>query len=313
MHVAQDADAEPPPDDAGHLQRQLLAGREAVDPRGHHALHGLREAHRAEGAGAGCDRAFPVGDADQPGVAQGVGQLLAEERVALGAFVDQGGHRLGQAADPEALAHQGHGLVPAQRLQLEPFGGRVLAEPPEVVRERIAHGPGGQHQQERPDLGAHLAGQRPGGRVEPVGVVQDQQEWPGAAAGPGRRGLEELLEQLAGIVGPHLAGQLGRQLVVGQLERQDAAEQRRQLGVRRHVGQHAPATLLDVLDADQPHQLGEHGPPGVVRRGLLDGDTRADQRRPGHDRAPARAGRPAAATCQSRAPPRSPRARRCRP
>jgi hypothetical protein len=47
MHIAQDAEAEQPPDDAGHLQRQLLAGRETVDPRGHHTLDGLREADRA--------------------------------------------------------------------------------------------------------------------------------------------------------------------------------------------------------------------------------------------------------------------------
>jgi hypothetical protein len=68
VDVAQQTEGEQPPDDAGHLQRQLVAGWEAVDACGHHALHGVGEAHGAEGARVGRDRAGRVGDADQPGV-----------------------------------------------------------------------------------------------------------------------------------------------------------------------------------------------------------------------------------------------------
>src|SRR5262249_15112166 len=88
MHVVDDTESEQPPDDAGHLQRQLVTGRKAVDPPGHHCLHCVGEARRAQIARAGCDGADTVGDTDQPGVAQRVGELLAEERVALGALLN---------------------------------------------------------------------------------------------------------------------------------------------------------------------------------------------------------------------------------
>jgi hypothetical protein len=65
---------------------------------------------------------------DEAGVAQGVGEFLAEERVAVGALVDQGGDRLGQLSDAEAVADQGQGVMAAQRLQRKVLGGRVLAE-----------------------------------------------------------------------------------------------------------------------------------------------------------------------------------------
>ena len=72
------------------------------------------------------------------------------------------------------------------------------------------------------------------------------------------------------------------------------------------------AARRDVVDAVQAEELGEDGPPGVVGRGLLDGVARAGQA-PHTRRAPARAGRPAAATCRCRPRPRPAPARPCRP
>ena len=95
----------------------------------------------------------------------------------------------------------------------------------------------------------------------------------------GRRCLEEPDEQLAGVIGSHLADQLGRQLVIGQLQRHNAVEQRRQpryFRIRLHVGQHASAALFDV-DAHQTHQLGEGEPPSMVGGALLDRITGATQ------------------------------------
>ena len=161
MHVVDDTESEQPPDDAGHLQRQLVTGRKAVDPPGHHCLHCVGEARRAQIARAGCDGADTVGDTDQPGVAQRVGELLAEERVALGALLNQGSGRLGQPPDAEAAAHQAQGVMRAQRLQLQAFGRRICTNVAVLGRQRLHEGPGRKYQQQCLDLCDHLASLRP--------------------------------------------------------------------------------------------------------------------------------------------------------
>ena len=62
------------------------------------------------------------------------------------------------------------------------------------------------------------------------------------AAGCSRMCLQELHEQLTRVVSADFAGQLCCQLVVGQVQRQDAAEERSQTRLRRpnlHAGQDA--------------------------------------------------------------------------
>ena len=63
-----------------------------------------------------------VVDLDQAKVAEGVGQFLAEERVAIRLMPEQGGHGWRQGIDAQAVAGQCDDIVRPQRRQRDAFG-----------------------------------------------------------------------------------------------------------------------------------------------------------------------------------------------
>ncbi len=124
-----------PPENAGDLQRQLLSRRQPVDPADNGALHGFRKAEPFQ-VGTGCQHTAITDDLDQAGIAQGKGQRLTVERVALCPLADQFGNRRGQAAHPKPTANQFNALGGTERIHMQCQ--RLLAKTVILRRNAVA-------------------------------------------------------------------------------------------------------------------------------------------------------------------------------
>jgi len=99
IDASQHAIGKDAPDDAGDLDRELLLRRQAIDAAGNNSLDGVGEGQRRQ-IGAWRQSRPAVLDEQQSGVAQGVGQLLAEEGVPLRLVVDKGNDSRRQFGHP---------------------------------------------------------------------------------------------------------------------------------------------------------------------------------------------------------------------
>ncbi len=87
----QGAEVEDASNHAGDFERHLLGGCQTVNATGNDTLHRIGELQRIQVACFRRNRTLAVCHFDQPGIAQRIRQLLAEERIPLRAFADQGG------------------------------------------------------------------------------------------------------------------------------------------------------------------------------------------------------------------------------
>ena len=133
IDVVQQAVGEAAPDDAGHLEGQLLRRRQAVDAGQDDTLHRVRQRQILQ-VGVWRDPAAPVADGDDPGVPEGVGEFLAEERVAAGVLADELGHRLGHRGDPQPLPDERGDVISRQGIEVKLLGIGRLAEPLVLLR-----------------------------------------------------------------------------------------------------------------------------------------------------------------------------------
>ena len=90
--------------------------------------------------GAWCEPAAPVGDGDDTGVTEGVGELLAEERVTASVLADELGHRPGYQGDPELLPDERGEVISRQGIEAKLLGIGRLAEPLVVLRDGFSSG-----------------------------------------------------------------------------------------------------------------------------------------------------------------------------
>ena len=104
--------------DRGHLQQPLRLRLEPVDPRGEHRLHAGRH------AGVLDRPRQPVGAAlalQVAGLGQRPDDLLDEERVAVGALVDQLAETVQRGVVAGQVAQQLRRVGRAERLQRDPW------------------------------------------------------------------------------------------------------------------------------------------------------------------------------------------------
>ena len=190
---------EEPADHAGDLQRELLRRGEPVDPVVDDPLEAVGDTH-ARQVDARRDPALAALESEQAGLPQGQRKLLAVERIPLGFLEDQLLDGTGQGLDAQPLAGEGQRILVREVAEPEDIVGQleqVLVllgkardlEPRRDDQHRLARLPG------------DLQRQGPGGRVEPVGVVDHQERRP-ARRGP----AQQAEQQVVGVVGPDLAG-----------------------------------------------------------------------------------------------------------
>ena len=211
-----------------------------------------------------------------PGVAQRVGELLAEEGVAVGLLEQQVAHLVGQGGDAQALADDAHRLLDGEPAEGE-LGRPIALEEHRVLRQRPRDGPGREQDEERIDLLHDGLGDGPGRGVEPVGVLDDQHH--GARLGDSsEEGREDQREVRRADLALHLGG-LGRLL---EAQRQQGVEQGRE-GRQRLVAadglDHPRPELLGGGASPQPEGGGEHASPCVVRRVSFDAEGLGHQHR----------------------------------
>ncbi len=276
IHVLQEAEREEPADHAGDLQRELLRRGEPIDPVVDDPLEAIGNPH-ARQVDARRDPALAALDSEQAGLPQGQRKLLAVERIPLGFLEDQ------------LLGGTGH------RLDAEPFAGesqrilvRKVAEPEDLVGQLqqvlVLLGKGRDLNPRRDDqhrlarLSGYLQRQGPGGRVEPVGIVDHQERRP-ARRGP----AQQAEQQVVGVVGPDLAGHRRGQLALGKIQRQDGTEERGQQPPLRILAspfrQEPVEARLVVASLDRFEQRLKDRPPGMVGARSLDRVRRADEGR----------------------------------
>ena len=112
----------------------------------------------------------------------------------------------------------------------------------------------GREEQERPNPPIDVERQGPGRRIEPVRVFQEQHRRSlayGAIQQPPHQGV--------GVIGPNLAGQRQRMLVLGELERQKGVEERgleEQVRVGLEAGEHPRASLTGRRQPLDVEELG---------------------------------------------------------
>lgn len=150
---------------------------DALDRAGHREVAKVR---------AGCHRAHAVDHVDQLRVAQSMGDLLDEQRIAALAIDDDVGDRVGERGDPEPAAGQLDGIVGGERGELDQHGGGI-GQQLGVLRGQGADRPGGHHREHGRPAPEELAQQRPGGGVEPVRVVDADHERLGGGIGEERQ------------------------------------------------------------------------------------------------------------------------------
>ena len=136
---AQQLEWEPPADGGGGL-RHLAHRRQTVEPGRQRIVHGRRDGDRGDRAG---ELVVVAGGAQQAQLEHGLGQLLHEERHAVGLLQDLVEHLLGQRLVAADLLHKRRALAPAEPAQRQ-LGDVALADP-----GRRELGAEGQQQQSR--------------------------------------------------------------------------------------------------------------------------------------------------------------------
>ena len=190
-------------------------------------------------------------------------------------LTDEIRHRLRQRGDPQPLPDERGDVVSRQGIEVELLGAGRLAKALIFLGDGLSQRTQGEHQQCRGDLLADQPGERPRGRVTPVGILDHDQQ---------RLLLRGLLEradqQPAGVVGAHLPLKLSDELVRGQVEGQHVTKQRCQaLQVRPATEpiEHAGVPYRGVADVGEVEQRLEHRMPGMVWGGVSDRVGRSDQ------------------------------------
>ena len=273
--VAHQSGGERPADHAGDFQRHLLRRGETVDAARDEALHMVWERQRVEIDTRG-DLGPAIADPDLARVAEIVGDLLDEKGIAQRLApqeLRQGGGNLRGA---ESLHHQRQALLGAQRLKDDLVRVRGGQQRGIIAGKRIDHRPGDDHQHQRRHLGGGLPGQRPGGRVHPVAVLQNDLQR--RHAGPA---LEQADQQFVGVEQPHFAEHLRGGRRGREVERQGHVEQGRQFDQIRFVGESGeglPALLLLARVRIEFEQVPKDRAPNVKRRGAFERKGHADER-----------------------------------
>ena len=273
VDLGQPRRAEPLPDDTGHLERQRFARRQLIEARRDDPLDRVGDQRLVEPLGAGRPDE-PVLDHDASGVPHRERELLDEQRVAFRPLEDHRRDRVGDPGRACPFARQRERVLPREATDTQDRHG--VAERPQRRLVGVARRARRDHQQQIVDLAAGADEERPGGGIEPVGVLEDDHE----RAGSGLPG-QDPDQQVAGVVGPDDAAHLGGVGVVLEVERQHVVQQRGQpkaLRVGTEPLGHQRAASGPVGDRREAEQVLEHGPPGLVWRRRLDLDGRADDR-----------------------------------
>ena len=151
-------------------------------------------------------------NADESGFAEREGQLLAEERVALGHLLNVAGHRRRKACRPQSPADQPFDGAGRQHVEIDDSRCRVAPQF-RICNGRFGvHRPGHDDHENRRDFFAHADKQLPGGRIKPLRVVKDQDQ---RRAGQGFP--DQCHNHFVGVVLPCFSGQLLGQRVLGQI------------------------------------------------------------------------------------------------
>ena len=251
------------PDGARDLEHQLGLWLEAIDATSDDALDRVGEGEGGEVL-SGRDRAAPGVDLDHPAVAQRVGELFGEERVSTGLLGDQLGDGLGQVGDRESLASDLDRLARVKRGQRDPLGRRLGQELIEL-RGQPRAGAGREQDADGQLPAGQLLDERPGRRIEPVAVVDADQQRLGGSLG------EHLQQEAPARQRAPFSLKCPALLRIGQLDPEDQVEQRREWAQR--LGKGVDGTLgarrrLRALIGVE--QRSEHAAPGVIRGDPLD-------------------------------------------
>lgn len=251
----------------GRGQQAALVGRQPIDPRQQHVLHGVRHHDRRRGV---------------PRISHGERQLLQEEGVALGLGQDQIEDRLRHRGRPQDRVHDAASLARIERQQRR-LGGVRLVDPARAISRPV----GGDEQHRGAGEAVHQRLEELlGRRVDPVQILHDQHERPPPAA-PAQHLAQDLedaraeglgaLDEATGIfLDPQDVQQVGCQLAPRQPEiverapdlvRRDLRRialgevtagphqvEHRQIGHRAPIGQ---AMRLDVVDVATAHGQAE--------------------------------------------------------
>jgi hypothetical protein len=219
--------------DAAHLERQLLGRVEPVDALRDDAFDGVRQIDVRAEVDPRAHGALAVAELEHPRVSERVGELIGEERVALGALGHEVRDRIGDLGDPEPTRDQLPDVRGRQPLERDRPAAMVLLdlgllEAALLARDRPGRG---QHHQRR-DVAHHPQQQPPGGGVHPVGVFQAEQHPPG-----GRLLPEKVRQQRADRGGAGLALERAALLRLVEAKWQDALQRRRGRDEAGYTGQ----------------------------------------------------------------------------
>ena len=155
VDVLQRAQGEPGADDAGDLERHRLPRRQVIEACRDDPLNRVGDGRAVEGLPTRRRTEQAVVDHDPTGVAHGVGELLDEERVALGALPDEHGDRRCQLGGSGPLRCQRHRILRGEWRETQP-GGLDGQDPLRVGRDLLGRAHGHQQQHGRnfaPNLG----------------------------------------------------------------------------------------------------------------------------------------------------------------
>ena len=153
--VRKDVGGENSTDDAGYFKRQLPLGGQAVDTTGDNALYRVGKVQAVQIPQPRIQHTLAVDNLDLLCVAQGVCDLLAEERIALHLVDDQRGNLLRQNIYTVPLADQVQSFLRCHRIQHHPVGSGRPVQPFVLAGHCNRQWTCGNHQQQRRDIRRH--------------------------------------------------------------------------------------------------------------------------------------------------------------
>jgi hypothetical protein len=240
------------PDHTGNLERQLVFGRQAIDPAGDQTLHRFGDIDLLQGIG---QITHTGGNPTSRGVthnqitgAQRVKQFETKERIPGGTRKNERKHRF---IDPGGAGPACQECVQRLRIQsVQSQIGRTRAiDQPLIGLRRRSHRPYCQHDQHRQRLVAQCLHQRPGACIEPLRILKYQNKR------LLRNGMRHEPDQaLTHRVDPNLAGRSCAFDRIAALPYRERLKQRCQI-FRQHIAQAQTGI----------NQIGHDQTPGIIR------------------------------------------------